>query len=225
MNVESGETRTVDSGARGTARQILLVTAVISTVFGALYLLGLVGKLVVDGSIHSASSPSIQMVSAAIGLLWDSTLVIMFVALRRQIAGRNAVWAELGLVFMALMGATSSINWFAQLTLVPRVARAGESAVLALIDIHNNSSIMYAIEHLGWGVFVGLATIFMALAIDGGRVDRWIRWLFVVFGALSLLHVLGIILASPAMTDLGYWAAGVLLPIATALLALRSRRN
>jgi len=84
---------------------------------------------------------------------------------------------------------------------------------------------MYAIEHLAWGVFYGLATIFMAMAIGSGKVETWIRWLFFIGGALSLVHAFGMIVVSPALIDLGYFAAGVLLPITTTLLAIRFRRD
>jgi hypothetical protein len=225
MNLEFEGTRREDVDTRNPTRRILFLAAVISTVFGVLYLLGLTGKLIVDGSIHSVSAPPIQMLSAAIGLLWDISLLIMFVALRRQIASRNAVYADLALVFMALLCATSSINWFVQLTLVPRISPTDDPNLLALVDIHRVSSVMYAIEHLAWGVFYGLATIFMAMAIRGGRVETWIRWLFGVGGVLSILHVFGIMTGVHALIDLGYFAAGVLLPITTLLLAVRFRRD
>lgn len=211
--------------ANKTSQRILFYAAVISTVFGLLYFLGLAGKYIIDGSIHSVSAPPVQMVSAAIGLLWDVTLVILFAALRRQYSGRTAIYADLGLIFMALLGATSSINWYVQLVLLPRISPAGDPVILALIDIHNTSSLMYAIEHLAWGVFYGLATIFMALAISGGRIETWVRWLFGVGGALSILHVIGIMTGVHALIDLGYFAAGVLLPVTTLLLAVRFRRD
>jgi hypothetical protein len=225
MYLEIEETHIELVRGRDTVQRILFLAALISTVFGILYFLGLAGKLIVDGSIHSASSPSIQVVSAAIGLMWDFTLLILFVALRQQASESKAVYADLGLVFMALLCATSSINWFVQLTLVPRIAQSGDPAFLALIDIHNETSIMYAIEHLAWGLFYGLATIFMAATIEGGKAGTWIRWLLVVGGALSILHVFGIMAANSLMIDSGYFAAGVLLPLTTALLAVRYRTN
>lgn len=223
--MNNAQSQNESKDARETSRRILYLAAVISTIFGFLYLLGLTGKLIVDGSIHSASAPPIQVVSAATGLLWDITLVILFAALRRQMTGKAAVFAELGLIFMLLMGATSSINWYVQLTLVPRISAAGDANLLALLDIHNVGSLMYAIEHLAWGLFYGLATIFMALAFSGGRIESWIRWLFAIGGVLSILHVLGIISGVHALIDLGYFAAGVLLPVTTLLLALRYRRE
>jgi hypothetical protein len=83
---------------------------------------------------------------------------------------------------------------------------------------------MYAMEHLAWGVFYGLATIFMAVAIPAGRIETWIKWLFITGGVLSILHVVGIIAGVHVLIDLGYFAAGVLLPITTLLLAIRYRR-
>ena len=223
MNQKGYEAYAEEPGNRTTARQILLITAIISTVFGILYLLGLMGKLVVNGSIHATSPPAIPMVSAAVGLLWDITLVILFVALKCQIRESKAVLAEIGLLFMVLLAAISSINWYVQLTLVPQIAQSGDAAALALIDVHNLGSIMYAMEHLAWGLFYGLATIFMALAIEGGKIDTWIRWLLIAGGIMSILYIPGILSANQVLIDLGYYAAGVLLPITTILLAIRYR--
>jgi hypothetical protein len=225
MNQEFLGKKIEDRVAGNTTRQILLITAIISTLFGILYFLGLMGELIVDGSIHSTSSPGISMVSAAVGLLWDSTLVILFVALRRQITGNRTILAELGLAFMILMAAGSSTNWYVQLTLVPKIAQTGDAAALALLDIHNVGSVMYAMEHLAWGLFFGLATIFMALAIDGGKIETWIRRLLIAGGIMSLLYLPGILIGNQFLIDLGYYAAGVILPIATALLAIRFRKN
>jgi hypothetical protein len=225
MNLEFGETRLEKSDAGKMARRILYLTAVISTVFGILYFLGLMGKLIVNGNIHAASSPAISMIFAAFGLLWDITLVVLFLALRRQITGSRAVFAELGLVFIALMAAISSVNWYVQLTLVPTIAQSGDASALALLDVHNTSSVMYAMEHLAWGLFYGLAVIFMALAIAGGKIETWIRWLLIVGGVMSILYLPGILIANQVLIDMGYYAAGILLPAATILLAVRFRKN
>jgi hypothetical protein len=214
-----------DRAATETARKIAFVMAVSSTLLAALYLLGLVGKLVVDGTVHSLSSQSVQMASAIIAILLNLALLIMFAALRWCISGRNEVFADLALVLMTLVCATSSINWFVQLTVCPRITPGNDSNMLALVDVHSSSSVMYAIEHLGWGVFYGLAAVSIAIAIDGGRLENWIRWLFLAGGALSILHVCGIVMANPAIADLGYLAWGVLLPATTTLIAIRLGRD
>jgi hypothetical protein len=214
-----------DKADRTTARRTLVLTAAISTFFGILYFVGLMGKLIVNGSIHATSSPAISMISAAVGLLWDITLAILFLALRRLITGSKMILADLGLVFMILLAATSSVNWYVQLTLVPKIVQAGDANALALLDIHQVDSVMYAMEHLAWGPFFGLATIFMALAIEGGRIETWIRWLLMAGGVMSLLFVPGRLIDNQVLIDLGYYAAGVLLPITTTLMAIRFRKN
>lgn len=212
-----------DRKAKNTARKVLLLTALLSTAFGILYFMGLMGKLVINGSIHAQSSPAISMVSAAVGLLWDVTLVVLFLALRQQITGSKTIFAELGMVFMVLLAAASSLNWYTQLTLVPKIAQSGDMQTLALLDIHNVDSVMYAIEHLAWGLFYGLAAIFMGLAIEGGRVETWIRWLLIVGGVMSILFIPGQLIGNQILIDLGYYAAGVLLPITTIFLFIRFR--
>ena len=210
--------------ARRMARQIVFLMAALSTVLGGLYLIGLVGKLIVDGTVHSSSSPAVQMVSAVVALLWDLALLVLFVALRWQTAPKYAVFTELAVVFMALVCVSSSINWFVQLAVLPGIVQRGDASLVALVDVHSPTSITYAVEHLGWGIFYGLATIFMAIALGGARLERWIAGLFIFGGALSLLHVIGIASANSAIGDLGYLAWGVLLPITTTLLAVRFRR-
>jgi hypothetical protein len=222
--MESKEIRKDENDNQTIARRILLVTAVLSTIFGILYFVGLMGKLLVNGTIHAQSSPAISMIAACIGILWDVTLVILFVALRRRIPVGRSVYADLGVVFVVLLASVSTVNWYVQLTLIPRLAGSGNAAVLELLDIHNLNSVMYAMEHLAWGLFFGLAVIFMALAIQGGRIETWIRGLLIAAGIMSILFIPGYMTANQFLMDLGYYAAGVILPITTILLAIRYGR-
>ena len=124
---------------------------------------------------------------------------------------------------MSLVCAISSVNWFVQLLIVSKITRVGESVLLALLDVHNGISLMYAMEHLAWGVFYGFAALLAAIAISGGKLETWIRWLFAAGGALSLAHVVGIGTGNAALGNLGYVAWGILLPVTTALLVVRYR--
>jgi hypothetical protein len=225
MNTEIKETKPGGKDEANVTRKILLITALLSTIFGILYFVGLMGKLFVNGSIHAQSSPAISMVAACIGILWDVTLVILFVALRSRIPENRSVFADLGVAFMVLLAAVSTVNWYVQLTLIPRIVDAGNAAVLELLDIHNVNSVMYAMEHLAWSLFFGLAVIFMAMAFQGGRIETWIRRLLIAAGILSILFIPGYMTTNQFLIDLGYYAAGVLLPITTILIAIRYGNN
>lgn len=209
------------AAARAGGRRLLYWMALFTTVLGALYLLGLAGRLIVNGSVHAVSSPGLQTISAVVALLWDTALVILFAALRKQVRRGGRLFAELALVFMILVCALSSISWFVQLTIVPKVEQGARTVQAALLDMRNELSITYAMEHLAWGLFFGLAALFASAAIDGGRPGTWVRRLLMASGVLSLLHFLGVIVGSPALGDLGYVAWGLLLPAATALLAVK----
>ena len=206
------------------SRKIGFGMAVTSTVFGILYLAGLVGNFATTGSFYPVAAP-IQLLSASIALLWDQVLVVLFIALRWQAPENKKILAEIALVFMILVCAMSSISWFVRLAIVPKVAQAGDLTLLSLLDPYNSSSITYATEHLGWGLFYGLATLFAAFAIDSGRFKFWLRWLLAAGAILSVSHVLGVIVSSPVLIFLGFPAWGVLLPATTALLAVRFRGN
>lgn len=206
-----------------TARQALYRTALAATILGTLYLLGLIGKLVVNSSVHAVSGQGVQLVSAAVAIAWDVVLLVLFTALRRAYPSERPLFAELALLFMLLVCATSTINWFIQIAVLPRLA-PNDGARL-LLDVHNELSISYALEHLGWGLFFGLAALFAAAAMPAEHLEAWIRRLLIGSGALSLLHFLGVIISSRILGDMGYIAWGVLLPAATALLAARSRKT
>lgn len=225
MSVGPEQSQVEKMDAVRSSRQMLLWAAVFSTLFGALYLLGLAGKLIVDGSVHSTSSPAVQSVSAAVALLWNVSLLILFAALRRQVARSRRPFAEVGLIFMTLVCATSSVDWFIQLAILPRMTTINDTGMAALLDVHNELSIPYAMEHLGWGLFFGMAALFAAAAMAGSGREAWIRWLLAAAGVLSMLHFIGVIAASPVLSDLGYIAWGVLLPAVTALLAVRFKTS
>ncbi len=203
-------------------RRVLYWMALVSTILGGLYLLGLLGRIVVNGSVHAVSGGGVQIVSAIVAIAWDVVLLVLFAAVRRQYAAGRPLLAELALVFMVLVCATSTINWFVQLAVVPRLG--SDANALALLDVHNELSISYAVEHLGWGLFLGLSVLFAAAVVRGGPLEGWVRWLLAAAGVLSLLHFIGVILASQFLADLGYLAWGVLLPAATGLLAAAFRK-
>jgi hypothetical protein len=225
MGLEFEQKQAKRMAAMRSSRQVLLWASGLSTLFGFLYLVGLLGKWVVNGSFHSASSPGVQSASALIALLWNVSLLVLFASLHRQTGRSRKLFAELALIFMILVCATSSVNWFVQLAVMPKLSHAAESPLTALLDVHNNYSLTYAMEHLGWGLFYGVAAIFAAIAIAGGGLEVWIRRLFVIGGILSLLHFVGVVVSSSLLSDLGYIAWGLLLPVSTALLVVRGLRE
>ena len=196
------------------SRKIGFEMALSSTIFGILYLLGIGLNLVTSGSVYPSGS-DVRLISALIALLWNVVLVILFTTLLREAEPSRAILAEMALVFAILVCAASCASWFAGLVVYPRIAQVAGSALAALFDPYDGTSFAYALEHLGWGLFFGLSTMFAGLALQPG----WIRWSLLVTGFLSLAHFLDVILNQNVLIALGYVSWGVALPISIALLA------
>lgn len=209
---------------RTEARRVLYWAALVATILGGLYLLGLLGRLIVNGSLHAVSGGGVQTISASVAIAWDVVLVMLFAALRRVYGAQRPLCADLALLFMLLVCATSSLNWFVQLAVLPRLSPA-DTTIMAVLDTHIELSITYAMEHLGWGLFLGLSVLCAAAVFRAGGLQAWIRGLLVVAGVLSLLHFVGVIVASPLLGDLGYVAWAVCLPAATGLLAASAQKK
>lgn len=206
------------------SRKIGLAMAGLSTLFGLLYLLGLGVNLATSGSF-TPSGEDVRQISAVIALLWNLVLLALFVTLRREAEPSRAALAELALAFGVVVCTLSSASWFSGMTAFPRLARASSPEIAALLDPRNPISLAYALEHLGWGLFFGLATILAGLALSRTGVSSWLRWALIVTGGLSLAHFLGVILSSEALILLGYLSWGVALPVSTALLTGMFRRK
>lgn len=225
MTVATEQVQREKLQARMLARRLAYWMALFTTVLGALYLFGLVGKLIVNGTVRAVSSEGLRTVTAAVALLWDVGLLTLFAAMRRQGARGRRLFAELALVFMTLVCATSTVNWFVQLAIVPKLGTGATDELRMLLDVNNYLSVTYAMEHLGWGLFYGLAALCAGAAIGSGKLEAWIRWLFVAGGALTLLHFIGVVIGSALLGHLGYVAWGLLLPATTALLAVKFKKE
>jgi hypothetical protein len=196
------------------AQAVASAAAVVSTVCGGLYLLGVVVSFAQSGA-GPAPHGAMRLISAVIALAWNVSLVVLFAALRSGSAPDKAVFTDVAAAFFALMCVSSSTNWFIQLTAGPRILLRGDPALSSLVDPFDPGSITYAMEHLGWGLFLGIGSLFAARGIDAPARGRLTRWLLTAAGVLSLVHFAGIIAAVPVMRLFGYASWGLFLPAAT----------
>lgn len=206
------------------SRQIGAAAALASAFFGFLYVLGLCVNLATSGSIYPAGS-DVKSVSAVIALVWNVALVVLFVTLQREAHPARAVLAETALVFAVLVCAVSASSWFLALTALPRLARSADPALAGLFDPYNESSLAYALEHLGWGLFFGLAAVLAGFSLSAKDVSPWLRWSLVLTGVLSLAHALGVAAGHAGLIALGSVSWGIVLPFACLLLARLFRRR
>jgi hypothetical protein len=190
---------------------------------GAVYLALLVGYFSTQGFAFPPTE-GVQLVGGIVTILSAPLLLVVFAAIRHLAPSEKSILGTLGVAFTTLFVASVSINRFVQLTVIRQSPAGAASADLARFLPYSTGSVMFALEILGWGFFLSLATLFVAPLFGGDKLQTWIRALLVLFAAFSLMAVVGFVTATP-LTAGGFVAWGPILLALSVLLAIDFRRR
>ena len=124
--------------------------------------------------------------------------------------------------FIILFSATVSINRFVQLTVIQQSLPDIPSDLMRFLP-YSSSSVMFALEMLGWGLFSSLAAVFVAPLFSSSPLNNTIRWLFILYAVFSFLGVIGFATNTP-ITAGAFIAWGPIL-LALAILLARYFQN
>jgi len=170
-----------------------------------------------------ASFQPIQMLSLIPSLLLAPTFVVLMVSLHYYASLDKKIWSQLGIAFALIYAVMASINYILQLTVVRLSIVNKETDGLAMFVMGNPHSIFWALASAY--IFMNLAMLFVAPVFYGGRLERWIRWLFIANGASVVVTIFGVGVDSPAiylLVSLVPWC--IIFSLATALVAMLFRR-
>jgi hypothetical protein len=197
-------------------------SALINTVGGIVYFVVILA-MVFTGQFTFPPSGSVQLFGGIISLILCPLLVIMMASLHSVTAPEKKVFSQISLGFTLLFAISVSINRFTQLGVVQQSIASATTVGLEWFLPYGNHSVMFGLEIMGWGWFLGLALLSAAPVFSGGRLQNWIKWLMVGYGVLGLISALGFLLASP-ISVIGFVAWGFILYIITGLLMFDFRR-
>jgi hypothetical protein len=89
------------------------------------------------------------------------------------------IFSLVGLSFSLIYATLITANYFLLWTVdIPSIL-SGQTANLSIITMYNPHGIFVAIESLGY-LMMSLAILFTAAVFSGGRLERSIRWLFIL---------------------------------------------
>jgi hypothetical protein len=164
-----------------------------------------------------------QVLADASSLLIAVSFPVLIVALHYYAKDDKKVWTQLALMFVTAYMVIASINYFLQLTVVRESPQTYGFLTMNL----TSSSAFWALEVLEY-TFMSVAALFTVLIFEGGKVERSIRWLFVLNAIFTFAGVAGYMLTIDplnvlVLASLGIWS--VAFPIATGLLALLFKRK
>jgi len=198
-------------------------SAIITTLGGIVYFLVILG-MILAGQFAFPPSDAIQLFGGIISLLICPVIVTLMVSLHAVTVPERKVFSQGSLAFTLLFAIAVSINRFTQLGVVRQSIASGAVEGLNWFLPYGNHSVMFGLEMLGWGWFLGLAMLSAAPIFSGRGIYLWLRWLMVLYGILGIASATAYLIGSP-LAAIGFVAWGLILFIITGLLAVYFRHQ
>lgn len=135
--------------------------------------------------------PSILLVPA---------FVTLMVCIHYYAAPEKRIWSHIGLAFTLIYACLAFTNYITQLVSVQRAVLAGETDGLTMLVHGNPHSIFWSL--ISAYVFMNLAMLFAAPVFAGGRLETWLRRLFLLNGASVVLSIATLFIDNPMVFNL-----------------------
>ena len=143
--------------------------------------------------------------------LWiypEVLLVLLFlllaVCLLHWVPPQRRLSAAVAVCFAVIGAAVLVVDYGTQLTVLQPAVLSGQTEGLSALTMYNPRGVFIALENVGYAVF-GVAFVFLGGALAGGssRLERAVRWVFIVGGVLILVAL--VLSAAIYRADLDYW--------------------
>jgi len=159
-------------------------------------------------------------------LLFGLSFVVLLNCVHEHTRGERRVLTRIAVGFGLLFTGAVGMHYFTQISAVRINVLAGRTEGLEHFVQANPYSILSAINMLGWTVFLGLSSLFVAPVFSGGRRERVIRWAFTLTGLFCLGGGIGYVgeITWLVFVTINLGMGGAVL-VATAGLALWFREN
>ena len=157
-------------------------------------------------------------------LLLALTFPVLMSCIHFYSSDDKKIWSWLGLIYAIMYGAVLSTNYWLLATVVRESILKGYTEGLAWFVIGSPHSITNTIEGIGYG-FMGLAALFVGPVFEGGRLERIIKWLFIINGIAGIAGVAfgGASIMAATWVSLAVWV--ITFPLATILVAILFKRG
>lgn len=200
------------------AFMLAVVSAFLITLLGAAYFV-FMACLAAGGGMTFPPSESVQLFGGITTALAALLMPVLFASLHYLVPQKAKVFSLLGTVFCTLFSAFVGINRFVQLSVVRLSLLEGNTEGLSRFLPYDGRSAMFALEMTGWGVFMSLAVLFLALALGRSGLPGAARRTFFAYTLLGMVSAVAFIVNSP-LSVVGFVAWGFVLFLGTAFLLL-----
>lgn len=205
-------------------------SAILASAFTIFFILIAVGTIMVSPPIawsgiksYTENFNSLEMANYIPAFLLAPSVVVLTACIHSVTPDKKKVFSMIGLAFAIVYAAIIPTNYYLQLFVVRLNIKASSLDGLALLAQPNLHSVFFALETLGYA-FLSLATLFVSQVFTQGKLEIWIRRMFIVSGSVGIFGVLIAPFDQPNLifAGLGLWS--VAFPIATILLVIFFKR-
>jgi len=210
------------STARQTATTLGFWSAILATVFTILFVvLALVFAPTEWSGIETYAEKFnfLQMANFIPVILLAPTIVILMACIHYVAPETKKVFSLISIAFSCIYAAIICTNYYIQLFVVRLNLLNNALDGIALLAMPNLHSVFFALETIGYS-FLSLATLFVIPVFSGGRLERWIQWLFIVSGAIGILGAIVAPFDQPMLIFVGLGIWSLTFPIATILVSI-----
>ena len=124
-------------------------------------------------------------------VLFGILYVIMLSCIQDFANEEKKILARIGTYFGLAFAMMIGINYFVQLSAVRLNIIKEQTAGLEQFIQSNPTSGIAAINMLGWSLFLGISSLFIAPIFSGGKPEKLIKYAFAINGVVCLLGGLG----------------------------------
>jgi hypothetical protein len=132
-------------------------------------------------------------------LLFSLLFVVLLASLEEYAGADEKILVRISRSFALGLAVLAGSFYFVQISAVRINFQHGDLTGLEQVIQANPYSAFAALNMMGWTVFFALSSLFIAPIFHGGRLERVIRWAFLVNGISCLLGAVGYIFENIAL--------------------------
>ena len=103
------------------------------------------------------------------------------------------IFSLIGLAFGLIYATVIITDYFLLWTVILPSTIHGETAGLSLLSMYNPHGIFVSLESIAY-LMMGLALLFIAPVFEGGKIERALRWIFIIGFILTIGSLFGVYL-------------------------------
>ncbi len=150
--------------------------------------------------------------------------IVLLNSIHEYAQDEKKVLTRIGMCFGTIFIVLASITYFVQFTVVPQNISNGSLGGLEQFVELNTKSFIAAIVILGWGLFLGLTSFFIAPVFSNGKLEIYIKWLFIFNGVFCIMNTIGYMLQNVELSLISTAFYGLALTLAGILLCILFRK-